>query len=254
VKRLATAAAAAIFAFLPLAGAVALDAPVAIRSTWGVDVESLLDPGLASRVASPSINFEFGAGAVFPLRWNRYLSFEPSADLYFYNTEYSVEGQSVPTAEEDASAFTLGLLLDAPLVFSLPLGSQVTLGAGLGLGLDLRAAITLDSSYLAQNTPLMNQYYWDKGRFLTPSTLLRGEYKLTDRTAFGFTGRVYWPIYNLWTKEGFGFLDQTMYFIDLTILFKLGAGGGLAAGSAQPPPDAPTLPGSAPSPAPAPSP
>ena len=210
-------------ALVALASASAFPSPDAFRTIWGVDVEGLLDPGLSGQVASPSLNFELGADFIYPLSILRGLSFEPTANLFFYNTEYTPENQAVPTAEEDASAFTLGLILDAPLVYSLDLGKDkaLTLSAGLGLGVDARVAFTINSNYEAANTSLINLYYWDKGRFFTPSTLVRGEYRLTDRTSFGFAGRVYWPIYNLWSGDAYGFFDQANYMIDLTIKFKL---------------------------------
>jgi len=208
-----------------LSPCAALEAPTAIRPTWGVVIESLLDPSLSTpgsaiRVATPSINFNLGAGVVMPLSAGSRLAFEPSADIYYFNAEYSTNGQALPTDNTYASAFVLGLLLDAPLVYSLPLGDTITIGGGIGLCLDIRAAITTDSAR-SENTPFINRYFWDKARFLTPSMLIRGEYRLTDRVGFGFSGRMLWPTYNLWSGEGFGFFDQAMYLVDLTIRYGL---------------------------------
>ena len=72
----------------------------------------------------------------------------------------------------------------------------------------------------------MNQYFWDKARFSTPSTpAVRRQYRLTDRVVVGLTGRVLWPIYNLWTGEGYGFFDQGMYLLELSMRYKLGKSG-----------------------------
>jgi hypothetical protein len=221
VKHLQSALAAAVLLLLPLASAVALEAPQAVRPTWGVVVESLLDPSLEGSVSNPSINFNLGAGLVMPLVPGSRFSFEPSGDFYFAYYEY-FNGRPVPTAQEDGSAFGLGLLLDAPLVYTLPLGGGFSLGLGLGLCFDLRVALTLDPNYKAGDTALMNGYFWGQGRFVTPSTILRGEYKLTERVGFGFSGRALWPVYNLWSGEGYGFFDRGMYLIDLTIVYKLG--------------------------------
>ncbi|GEM_PF-1648197 len=240
VKRTYTAVAAAALAalalaVLPVEGAAALEAPAAIRPTWGVLAESLLDPANSSAVPSPSINFNFGCGVVMPFEPGSRFSFEPSADIYYYNAEW-LNGQALPTDESFSSAFVLGLLLDAPVVYSLSVGEKLTFGFGAGLCLDVRLAFTTDPAN-AGNTPLMNGYFWNQARFISPSTLIRGEYALTDRVGFGFTGRVLWPIYNLWTGEGFGFFDQGMYLIDLTIRYRLG--GGRGASTAVPPPAEP---------------
>lgn len=215
------ALAALVLALLPLAKPAALEAPLAVRPTWGVIVENLLDPALSGSVSSPSLNFNLGAGVVMPFSRGSRFSFEPSADFYFSNYEY-FGGQPVPTAEEYGSAFVLGLLLDSPVVYSLPIGGGFTLGIGVGLCLDVRVAFTIDQDPVkAANTPIMNKYFWDKGRFLTPSSLVRAEYALTDRVAFGFNGKVFWPVYNLWSGEGFSFFDQGLYLVDLSIVYRL---------------------------------
>ena len=226
VKLLHAALTAIALSILTLASAAALEAPVAIRPTWGVVIESLLDPSLSTpgatvRVPTPSINFNLGCGVIMPFNPDSHFSFEPSADFYYYNAEYTTSGQVVPTAEEQSSAFVLGLLLDSPVSFSLPVGRNFTFGVGIGLCLDLRVAFTTDPTK-AGNTPLMNRFLWDKARFLMPSTRIRGEYALTERVKFGFTGRVLWPVFNLWAGEGFGFFDQGEYLVDLTIRYKLG--------------------------------
>lgn len=214
--------AALALALLPLSGAAALEAPTAIRPSVGLVMESLLDPNLAGHaIPSPSLNVSFGAGVVMPLEAGSRFSFEPSADLYFYNAEYTTDGQALPTDESFGQAFVIGLLLDAPVVYTFPAWQNFTFGAGAGLCLNLRVAISTDPAY-AGNTPLMNGYFWDKGRFITPSTLVRGEYKLTDNVDVGLTGRVLWPIYNLWTGEGYGFFDQGTYLLQITMIYKLG--------------------------------
>jgi hypothetical protein len=217
VRKKPAAFAALALSLLPLSGAAALDAPVAV--SWGVVVESLLDHSVDSKIASPSINFNLGAGLSLALGQGGF-SFEPSADLYWANYEY-LNGRPVPSDNTFGSAFGLGLLLDAPIVFTQPLGGAFSLGLGLGLGFDLRVAFTLDSAYKAEDTALMNGYFWEKGRFFTPTSLLRVQYRLTDRAEFGFSGRVLWPIYNLWIGEGYGFFDRAKYLIDLTILYRL---------------------------------
>lgn len=205
---------------LPLAHAAALEAPQSIRPTWGVVVESLLDPSVSpQKVASPSLNFSLGAGVVMPFSPGSRFSLEPSGDLYLANYEY-LNGRAVPTDNTFATAFGLGLLLDLPIVYTFPFRGGFSLGMGMGLCFDLRYAFTVDAPRAAE-TPLINGYFWDQGRFMTPSTVLRGEYQLTERVGFGFSGRVLWPLYNLWANEGYGFFDRAKYLIGLTIAYKL---------------------------------
>jgi hypothetical protein len=225
-----TAFTAIAVALIPLSGVAALEPPVAIRPSWGVVTENLQDPSIAHGVASPSINFNFGSGVVMPLFPESRITFEPSADFYFYNTEYA-NGQAVPTSQEFSSDFTLGLLLDAPVVYSLPAGNTLTFGVGAGLCLDLRVAFSVDPARTS-GTPAMNSYYWDKARFIMPSLLVRGEYRLTDRVGFGFTGRMLWPIHNLWTTPSYGFFDRAKYLVDLTIRYRLSEDSGTGTVSA----------------------
>ena len=212
------------FAALP---AAALESPEYLRVTWGVLGESFLDPALtatgsADQAPPFSINYNFGAGVSIPFTRVPGLAFAPSGDLYFYNAQYTTAGQVVPTDEAFTSAFVLGLILNAPIAYSYAINDKMSIAGSLGLAFDLRVAFTTDSAK-ASYTPLMNSYLWNQGRFFMPSTSVSGEFKLTDRVGFGFTARVLWSIYNLWTDEGFGFFDQGRYFFDLVIRYKLGS-------------------------------
>jgi hypothetical protein len=244
-----TAFAALVLALLPL-GVAALEAPDAIRGNWGVLVESLLNPALNSNVSSPSINFNFGAGVSMPFSPDSRISFGPSADIYFYNGEFN-GGQPVAADESNSTTYVVGCLLNAPVVYSLPINPKLTLSAGMGLCLDLRFALA-SSGDTSSDASKSNAYFWGMGRFITPSTTLRLEYTLTERVGFGFSGRILWPIYNLWTGEGYGFFDQTKYLLDIVIRFRLRAASpqALAEPSASPA----DSPAPAPAPAPAPTP
>jgi hypothetical protein len=256
VKRIKSNIAAVLaLALFPLIGGSAqtplFGAPEYLRVTWGVIVENYLDPALASHNVTPSINFNFGAGVSFPFSALPRLAFAPSGDIYYYNTEYSANGQPVPGDEGGfASAFVLGLLLNAPVVYSYPISDTISVSGGLGLAFDLRAAITTDAAK-AGNTALINAYLWDQGRFFMPSTALRFEYKLTERVGFGFNGRFFWPIYNWWSGESYGFFDQSKYLIDLVVRYKFDAPAAAAKTESPdlPPPATITAPASAPAPA-----
>jgi len=233
-----------LLALLPLR-ASALEAPDTLRANWGVLVESLTNPALSSHVSSPSINFNFGAGISMLFAPESRWSFAPSADIYYYYGEFN-SGQPVATDEAFSSTFVLGLLLNAPAVYSIPLSPQITVSAGAGLCLDLRFAFN-SGDLDAGAAKASNAYFWGMARFLTPSTVLRFEYKLTERVGFGFSGRVLWPAYNLWTGEGYGFFDQGKYLLSLVVRYKLKAPVDSSAGDA----GAPAAPAAAPVAAPA---
>ena len=86
-----------------------------------------------------------------PLTAGSRLSFEPSTDFYFYNAEY-LNGQALPADEFFSSAFVVGLLLDAPVVYSFPEWRNLTFGVGAGLCLDIRVAFSTDPAK-AGDTP-----------------------------------------------------------------------------------------------------
>jgi hypothetical protein len=206
--------------------AFAFDSPDYVRVTWGVLGESYLDPllttaGSDDRTGPFQVNFNMGAGVGIPFSKGSWFGFAPAADFYYYYAAYSADAQPYAVDETFSSAFVLGLLLNMPVVCSFPLGDKFSLALGLGPCFDLRYAITMDSTK-AENTTLMNNYFWDQGRYFCPSTSIRGEYKLTDRVGFGFTGRVLWPVYNLWINDSFDFFDQAKYVFDLSIRYKLG--------------------------------
>lgn len=220
MKNRLRAIAAIACAFVSLWGAAALEAPVAVRPTWGVLIESVADT--SAPAFSPGLYFNLGAGVIMPFAPDSVFSFVPSADLYYYTAALNASGRAVPVDNsQGGSGFVLGLLLDAPVVYNLSLG-KFALGLGLGLCLDLRVAFGNDIN--TQYIPAMNAYFWDKARFLMPSITLRGEYQLTERVSFGIKSRMLVPVYNLWAGEGTGFLDHAKYLVDLAILYKLGGG------------------------------
>jgi hypothetical protein len=221
--------------------AAALESPEYLRLNWGVLGESFLapqltTPGSPDRASPFSVNFNFGAGVSMPFVTGSNWAFAPTADLYYYNARYTAAGQPVAVDETFSIASVFGLLLNASVAYSYPLDDKISLAASAGLCIDARIAF-VNSSGDSVGTNAMNSYFWSQGRFFSPSTAIRGEYKLTNSIGFGFSGRVLWPIYNLWTNEGFGFFDQTKYMFDLVIRYRLG--GKLTAPApepAEPPP------------------
>jgi len=197
----------AALAFLPLSSAKALGPAESIRPDLGVIIQLNLDP---SSETTHLITNILGAAVVLPFSSGSAWAFEPSADLYW--TYYELfNGRAMSTEIADREAFVIGLLLNAPVVYSLPLGGNWSCGFGAGLGLNLRGGFQASSDVPTSDVAAINTYFWSKARFIMPSTLARVEYKLTQRIDFGFSALAYWPIFNLWSGEGLSFLDQAIF-------------------------------------------
>jgi len=209
-------------AIAPLA---ALDKPAAFRPDLGVVYVPNLDP---DKETASLVTYVLGCGVVYPLnvgllaRGKASWSFEPSVDFYTAYYELDASGRAVPTELADRQAFVLGLLVDAPIVLSVPLDEKFTFGAGAGLAFDLRAAFQDSDPSIAEGTGgEINAYFWGKGRFVLPSTFIRIEYRLTERVDFGFSVRAYWPLFNFWAGEGLPILDQGIFGGSLGVRYKL---------------------------------
>lgn len=200
-----------------LRAASPFEAPASIRPTWGVLMEPLLDEAAASEVPSPSLNFVLGASVELPLAASARWAFEPSAELYWYYAEY-VNGRAVPGDQTLSDAFAIGLLVDAPLVYSIPIAGKFSASVGGGLCLDLRFAIdTPPYGRLGE----IYAYLWDKARFILPSALARVEYDLAERVGFGLELRAFLPVFNLWTPDSPGFFDQAIFIANLAVRYRL---------------------------------
>jgi hypothetical protein len=219
---------------LAAAGAAALEPADFLRANFGVLIESHLNPDFESNVASPSINFNFGAGLNYPFSAESPLSFAPSALFYSYYGEY-IEGQPVSADQAFSSTYILGLMLNSAIMYTTPIGkSEFTFSGGVGLCIDARIALKSgdipedperNTASADDAAAYSNKYFWEKGRFIVPSTTINIDYALTERIGVGMTTRILWPFYNLWTKEGYGFLDQTKYVINLTLRYNLKSKG-----------------------------
>jgi hypothetical protein len=192
---------------------------VAIRPDLGVIYAPNLDP--ENETLPALLTYVLGCGFVMPLSEGSPWSFEPSADLYTNYYEWEND-RAVPTEVADRDAFAVGLLIDAPIVFSRHFGEGNKWSASVGAGpaFDLRVGIK-DSEAETGIGSSINGYFWGSGRFFQPTTFLRGEYMLTERVGFGFSVRFYWPVYNLWSGEGLSFWDQCMVCGSLGIYYRL---------------------------------
>ncbi len=195
---------------------LAFSAPASVRPGLGVVIALNLDE--SSETASLITNI-LGASLEVPFAGG--FAFEPGADLYWAYYELSARGRAVPTEVSDRMAFVLGLLLDLPFTYTVPLGGHFRLAFGLGLALNARVGFLADKSVTNDELMAINRYFWEVGRFAMPSTLLRIEYRLTERFDFGFAARALWPLFNLWTAEELPFLDQGIFGGSLVIRYRM---------------------------------
>ncbi|HTX72520.1 MAG TPA: hypothetical protein VMC79_06805 [Rectinemataceae bacterium] len=204
-------------ALLPALDANALGPIESLRFDLGVITQLNLDP---SSQTPNLITNVLGAGMVLPFSPDSRWSFEPTVDLYW--TYYELDnGKAFSTGIADRTAFVLGLLINAPAVYSIPFGGSWVLGLGAGLGINARVGFLGASDASLSDVGGINRYFWGQGRFLMPSTLLRIEYRLTARIEFGFTASAFWPLFNLWAADGSPFLDQAIFDGALVIRYRL---------------------------------
>ncbi|MBL8966860.1 MAG: hypothetical protein JNG85_07620 [Spirochaetaceae bacterium] len=214
----------------PLANAVA-KGPASVAPELGVVIVLNLDP-LAKKETPPLVTNILGSGLAFPFAGDSLFAFEPSVDVYWGYYEYSNRPteidydpsrprRAVPTELGERDAFMLGLLLEAPVTATFRLGPKFRMSGGLGLGFNLRVGFKAAAEAPNEDVAAINAYFWSKGRFLMPTTLLRGEYLLTERFEFGFAARAFWPLFNLWAGEGYPLLDQAILGGALVIRYRL---------------------------------
>ena len=193
----------------------------AFRASWGVLVVPVMDPASVSNVANPALMFDLGASIRFPLDAAPAVSFDPSADVYWSYYELSEGGRPWPTTVEERTSFVLGLILDIPVFYRAPPLGPFSFEVGAGLGFHVRYGFSAAADAPTEDVEAINRYFWKMGRFFMPSTSLRAEYKLTDRVAFGFSARAFWPVFNAWAGEGMAFIDQGVLAAGILVRYGL---------------------------------
>ena len=203
-----------------------LASPLAYRPEMGLLFIANLDPG-SGTATTHLITNSFGLALEYGLGSAGRFDFEPGFTLYGSYYTLSAAGKAVPCGAELRDVYMIGALLDLPFVLELRLGPSFNMAAGAGLALHLRVGIKAapdvgiqgDTSDDAAVLQTINLYYWSKGRFLLPSTLLRFEYAAREKLSFGLAFKAYWPVFNLWAGEDLGFFDQMILGVAVTARF-----------------------------------
>ena len=203
-----------------------LASPSAYRPEMGLIFIANRDPE-AGIATTHLITNSFGFALEYGLGRSGLFGFEPGLTVYGNYYTLSAAGKAVPCGAELRDVYMIGALLDLPFVLELRLGPSFNMAAGAGLALHLRVGIKAapdvgiqgDTSDDAAVLQTINLYYWSKGRFLLPSTLLRFEYAAREKLSFGLAFKAYWPVFNLWAGEDLGFFDQMILGVAVTARF-----------------------------------
>jgi len=143
-----------------------------------------------------------GLGLVFP--FGAVFAFEPSVDFYTFYYLWSKSAlRAVPTELSWRTAFTFGFMVGIPFSATWRISPNFDLALGLGPAFHLRYGILASGveKYDPQDVgdvALINGFFFAKERWFTPTTFIRGQYRLTERIDFGFSARAFWPVYNFW--------------------------------------------------------
>ena len=153
--------------------------------------------------------------AGFSLEWQllRFLKIEFTEDLYFTDYEYNVAlGYPMACNPENRSAFVLGFLTGVNAVGFFPIGESAFRVFGgfsfdfrvvvLAIGLNHPADFTGDIKTDAQlQTDAISKYFWEKGRWFTPSAGFGFDFPVNSKFLLGFDLRTWFPVYRIWAND-----------------------------------------------------
>ncbi len=164
--------------------------------------------------SAPSpINISIGAGAEIPLLEE--MSIAPHAN-FFGNYALWYRGQVLPAEIEHRSLYIPSLLIDVPVTYDIKHNNSIfRMGGGVAL-LFRFAMITNDAPASAViDIGEVNQWLWDKGRFIYPSLHFSWDYVFQSGLMLGLGAKAYLPVSSLFT--GFG-LTNGMASISLRFI------------------------------------
>lgn len=176
------------------------------------------DPGTTS--SDFHLTGGLSASASYAFKGSELLSFEPNILLWRSWYYWTAANKAVPVSLEDRQAWVLGILLDFPIAFTLPLGKAMDFTASGGLCLNLRLGIKADATVSDSAVSSINAYLWSAARFILPTTAAGLSLRINDNLKGRLGLKAYWPISNLWSGEGLGFLDQTMVALNLSLAWR----------------------------------
>lgn len=170
--------------------------------------------------SAPSpVLFSVGAGAQFPVYANRsmILSIAPHGHFFACFYLWDKTGKTAFPAEiEHRTAYVPSIMFDSPILFHFPVKNSI-FTAGLGPSFLIRfgaRAINVPSSEDA-DIRLMNQWFWQNGRFFYPALHFSWDYVFPGGTAVGIGIRSYLSAGALLDKRG---LDRSMIILSARLI------------------------------------
>jgi hypothetical protein len=199
------------------AGALDFDAVTGKFGVAVINIERFDDT--APSAPTPVVN-TLGASFNLSLSPDSAWAFAPALDLLWTNYEWSaVENRALPTESEQSglnNVFMLGLMLDAPIVWSFRFSERLGGAAQAGLAFLARLSFpgdaqNADSAELQDNLSKVSSYFWGKARWLYPSFGLRMDVFLQEGFAFALGFRYFLPLFNAWTGDAPFFDHGTLH-------------------------------------------
>lgn len=170
--------------------------------------------------SAPSpVLFTAGAGGQFPLYTNRImiLSVAPHgqffASFYFWDKSRKL---ALPAEPEQRIAYVPAIMVDSPVLFHFPVKDSV-FAAGIGPSFLVRFAARAMRVPASEDNDirLMNEWFWQKGRFFYPSLHLSWDYIFPSGIAAGIGLKAYLCTGGLAEKRG---LDGSMIILSVRLI------------------------------------
>jgi|WetSurMetagenome_2_1015567.scaffolds.fasta_scaffold49936_3 hypothetical protein len=154
------------------------------------------------------------------------ISFQPRLSFFtcYYLWDNSSE-RALPAEVENRTATSLSFLVDMPVVFSFNINKISTAELSAGISFLMRAALLSNgvsssdsgtSGSAESDVELINEWFWQKARFLYVETGGGWLFKCTDKIKAGPEVRFYLPVGSL--ADGHG-MDAMMVSAGLKIIF-----------------------------------
>lgn len=158
--------------------------------------------------AAPPMGTALNIGAEYEYKGIKMLSIIPSLDFSIFH--YALKQKKAYICEiENRTALTMSFLLDVPFLARFDVKSwSISIGGGLAFFMRFGLLepgikpeeIGAEGLSSIEEVKAINQYFWQKGRFIYPSLRFKTEYTMKSGWKAGAQLKAYLPFSNLWDK------------------------------------------------------
>jgi hypothetical protein len=160
------------------------------------------------------------------------LAVEASLDIYGVDYDWPPGmNKAVLTGPDYRAAFVLNPILGISLLGRFDIAQTVTIRAYGGPSADLRICFlsyNLEADEVDPNTGIKLQdmvgniaaYLWTEGRWFLPVAGLGVDYRVLPGLTIGLDGRVWFPLYRLWTEENLTPMEGWRFGVGFTASFR----------------------------------